>query len=146
MILCRNNMCSSEEVSRTRIVAHALVVGEELFIACSREMMDGRVLFEYSQEVSSYSFYLCLLEKYLRKPYAICSTLIIHTVVSPLQIVASMFLIPSEQRLPGKWCEESVHILNIMKTYLFTKRSYKNSIKNMHKTLYFVLQRPIELL
>lgn len=102
-------MCCLEKISRAGVVSHTLIVGEELFIACSREMMDGRVFLEYSHEVSSYSFDLCLLEKYLRDPDAIGPHISVHAIVTPLEIVSSVFLIPIDEISPREWRKSYLH-------------------------------------
>jgi hypothetical protein len=65
IIVFRDDIGCLEEVSRTRIVAHTLIIREKLIIGCPSEMMDGRIGIENPRKISSYPLDLGLLEKYL---------------------------------------------------------------------------------
>jgi len=67
-ILFTHYLGSLENIARTRVVSHTLIVGEELIVARPCEMVDGWILSKYLLEIWDHSVYLCLLEEYLREP------------------------------------------------------------------------------
>ena len=88
-----------EEIASSGVVSESLIVGKELIIVSSCKMLDSRVFAQDPLIKWYYSIRLGLLEEDLCEPYmiAIC---MIGMILSPWEVVSSVFSIPIEEYLP----------------------------------------------